>query len=383
MAALVVAVQSRDNDLTNTHNGNEPTLVTAGIEPVEAPVDVSVASESEAASGQSDSSTVDSAAVELTVQNTGGQPALITEVEVKVNHLWRLPGCEGGPLVSTANYDVRLSPDAYERATPFSVRAPRQDFKVPPNDIQRFTVSIGPETTGESPWAPISAVEIILHERTSGAISAGSVVLMSAWATDSVPSYLAGGGAAQQHAECVQDHVNSLFQAASYEGKKSPAIDELKDGLAQRGWGVDQAPTGVVRQQQGSSTTNAASPPTRAATGGDPGTDFAEGWVAQLSSFPESLSPEEIDLRRSELQLRYRIPVHVTSSRDYPSLRPGFWIAYHGPMESGRETLSLCGELGLNEDSLCVGRYLSGDTRDREIICRPSQGPESRGCTRE
>ncbi|MBQ0985951.1 protein kinase [Streptomyces sp. F63] len=126
--------------------------------------------------------------------------------------------------------------------------------------------------------------------------------------------------------------------------------------------------------------TSASSPPRTppSATDPRPGT-----WIAQL--FSEAVVPGEPAPRRQLAELREEIPeALLLHSSDFASLRPGYWVIYvPGPFTGGEAALAFCAEHGRTTENECVGRYLSHEEKDRELLCLPTPDGGSRGrCTR-
>ncbi|WP_049578874.1 serine/threonine-protein kinase [Streptomyces sp. SBT349] len=109
------------------------------------------------------------------------------------------------------------------------------------------------------------------------------------------------------------------------------------------------------------------------------GEEDEEGrWVAQLFSEPAGSGTGVRDERLGAV--RATVPdAEVLLSTDYPSLRPGYWFIYApGPFADGHEALAYCAAHGLTTGNECVGRYLSRDPGDADLLCNPDDLANSR-----
>ncbi|MFD2623755.1 hypothetical protein [Streptomyces chumphonensis] len=128
------------------------------------------------------------------------------------------------------------------------------------------------------------------------------------------------------------------------------------------------------------SPTPDAGTPTPSATP-SPSAPVPGTWIAQLHSEPVSSGTAERDRRLAEL--RATVPeARVLLSDDHASLNPGYWVLYApGPFTDGRDAVAYCADRGRTTGDSCVGRYLSGDASDRDLVCHPEGGGSGR-CTR-
>lgn len=86
---------------------------------------------------------------------------------------------------------------------------------------------------------------------------------------------------------------------------------------------------------------------------------------------------------RGDHQVRMRVPVGTLRSDSYASLRPGYWVLWHGPSASSGEALEICDFWGLTDGTSCVARYLSQDVRDRVLVCSVASPPGSPACRKD
>ncbi|WP_314245936.1 serine/threonine-protein kinase [Streptomyces kutzneri] len=124
----------------------------------------------------------------------------------------------------------------------------------------------------------------------------------------------------------------------------------------------------------GVTDTPAGTPPSTPAAIAPGGDDPAPGvgrWIAQLHSEPESTGIAARDRRLAVV--RAAVPeARVLRSRDYASLKPGYWVVYAaGPFADGRAAVTFCAQKGRTTADECIGRYLSDDQGDYGYQCTP------------
>ncbi|MDB1088657.1 serine/threonine-protein kinase [Streptomyces sp. ACA25] len=118
--------------------------------------------------------------------------------------------------------------------------------------------------------------------------------------------------------------------------------------------------------------------------GADPTPDPSEeqvargSWIAQLFSEPVSNGSASRDQRVAAV--RAEVPeAQVLLSDEFASLNPGYWVIYvPGPFADGRAAVRFCADRGRTSSNECVGRYLSTDLADKELICHPQGGGSGR-----
>ncbi|MFF4422645.1 protein kinase [Streptomyces sp. NPDC001549] len=113
------------------------------------------------------------------------------------------------------------------------------------------------------------------------------------------------------------------------------------------------------------------STPAAVVPGGDDPAPGVGRWIAQLHSEPESTGTAARDRRLAAV--RAAVPeARVLRSRDYASLKPGYWVVYApGPFADGRAAVTFCAQKGRTTANECIGRYLSDDQGDYVYQCTP------------
>ncbi|KOY50177.1 serine/threonine-protein kinase [Streptomyces sp. XY332] len=132
--------------------------------------------------------------------------------------------------------------------------------------------------------------------------------------------------------------------------------------------------TAATAGAPGATDTPAGMPPSTPAAivpGGDDPAPGAGRWIAQLYSEPESTGTAVRDQRLAAIHATAP-EARVLRSRDYASLKPGYWVVYApGPFADGRAALTFCAQKGRTTANECIGRYLSNDQGDYAYQCTP------------
>jgi hypothetical protein len=310
--------------------------------------------------------TTDAAAVSIVLRNSGEEPAFINRLRAKVNRVWIPPGCfGGGPLITSIAYDFILPGDLDVRPRPEPIVLNKDvQFKVDGKALDSLAVTIGQEQIGEVGWPWITAANVALIEDNGDTIETDPFVLMDGYRVDDLLRLIAfqvDRGQGQADRACLNKTVGVLEEALAAPGKKSSAIGELRDRLNRLGFQAHP----------------------RFPTSPQPSDDASDTWIAQLASLPRNTSAADLERNRAEIAAQIGLEVRVLYSSDFASLTPGYWVIYHpGPFADGYQALEYCRAHGRDTEQLCVGRYLSHVEQHRDLVCRFSEPPDSRRCTR-
>jgi len=124
-------------------------------------------------------------AIDITLRNTGDEPALIVKAVFSFTQAIELASCTGGAGagVSTAQYDVTVPsprPVAYLHPIslhPFSLERDMR-FIVNSNSIDRFRISIGPRKYSDVSWPWIYEFKLSLVEDNGQRLDLGSMSVL-------------------------------------------------------------------------------------------------------------------------------------------------------------------------------------------------------------
>lgn len=313
------------------------------------------------------------AVASVAVRNSGEEPAFLTRLRLHLTGIWFPSGCGGGPGSVKIAYDFVLPGDADRRPTPVVLEKDIQ-FIVEGKSVDLFAFSAGQESIGETGWSSIVAGTAELVQDNGDALRTEPFVLMDDTLVNGIVTDAArpdNGFASQQ---CIGPPLGMVEEALAAPGKKSPAIQELHDRLVALGFRP-----GDTDQR---TTPTTASTPT-GTTSRPPGEDAADTWIAQLASLPAGTPAAEVERQRARISTETGLATSVLNSSDFASLTPGYWVVYHtGGFPDGYAALDACRTHGRSGENACVGRYLSHFGRHATLICRFSDGPAARGCTR-
>ncbi|MFF8643973.1 hypothetical protein [Streptomyces sp. NPDC015345] len=100
--------------------------------------------------------------IDITFENRANGPSLITKATLKFREMGQLDKCSkaGGELGISANYDFPIPFPLPE--TPYKVEK-EISFEVGTNELDRLTLTAGPETTLGTPWYGIADV-VLKHD---------------------------------------------------------------------------------------------------------------------------------------------------------------------------------------------------------------------------
>ncbi|MFF5081531.1 hypothetical protein ACFY36_31165 [Actinoplanes sp. NPDC000266] len=158
--------------------------------------------------------------VDITVKNSGGAPAVVIAAVVEVRFAETLSACLGigGPVKVAADYQIPLPAD---RPAPFAVRQEIEPFEVEPHDVERFTLTIGPDVDHPaSGGAALYVADISLEvDSLDDPVAVGP----AAWVTQSGDGYanvdrMLGGG---HDEECLRENSRTVARFGGIEAKRS------------------------------------------------------------------------------------------------------------------------------------------------------------------
>ncbi|MGR7025551.1 hypothetical protein [Geodermatophilus sp. URMC 62] len=177
----------------------------------------------------------DVATVDILLHNSGGTPALVTEVSFTFVRAEAMRECVGlgGPVLVSALYDIQVPADV--SAAPFT-RSEKITFSVNPNEYDRLAITVGPENIPETALPYLYSIDVALI--TSGnnePIDAGRVAI--ATPISHVDSAIINGqralGLERTDVDggplCVRENFERLQTALDSSEKRSPELLRLHD----------------------------------------------------------------------------------------------------------------------------------------------------------
>ncbi|MFD4636642.1 hypothetical protein ACFWN2_04960 [Lentzea sp. NPDC058436] len=179
-----------------------------------------------------------SGAVDVVLNNTGGQTALIHKIDVTVKDHARLDSCTGaGGLPASASFDFRIP----TKGGASGYKTSKEDlFTVEGQKPDRFLVSIGPDEISEGTWGWIYVVSVTVHVKSTKEgepdqeIETPDVIVVDDW--------LAGrydrGSLDSQSPDwkgCVREHRALVNRMVNRPEKHSAALDDLHRAIEKLG----------------------------------------------------------------------------------------------------------------------------------------------------
>jgi hypothetical protein len=314
------------------------------------------------------------ATASVAVRNSGEEPAFLTRLRLRLTGIWFPRGCGGGPGAAKIAYDFVLPGDADRRPTPVMLEKDVQ-FIVEGKSVDLFAFSAGQEWIGETGWSSIVAGTAELVQDNGDVLRTQPFVLMDDTLVNGIVTNAARAGNGFASQQCIGPPLGMVKEALAAPGKKSPAIQELHDRLVALGFRPGDTDPGT--------TPTPTTPTTTGTTSRPPGEEAANTWIAQLASLPAGTPATEVERQRTRIGSETGLATSVLNSSDFVSLTPGYSVVYHaGGFPDGYAALDACRTHGRSDENACVGRYLSHFSQHATLICRFSDGPAARGCTR-
>jgi len=169
--------------------------------------------------------------VDVTVQNKGGQSALITEVAVEFTSAFVPEQCGvtptggGGGLFLGASYDIEVN-DSFLSSLPVT-KSKSTRLEVPAREYTRFDVTIGSKEKPPEDMVYVFAFDmyvIVAGSEVRVLIGQGKAVSSTEDANDfveSIPAY------ARASPECMKANAEGIKKIAELPGETSPALNNL------------------------------------------------------------------------------------------------------------------------------------------------------------
>ncbi|MGH3226012.1 MAG: hypothetical protein ACRDPY_46280, partial [Streptosporangiaceae bacterium] len=164
-------------------------------------------------------------AIDITLRNSGDEPALIVDAVFSFTRNTELVNCFGaGPGSATAEYDVKVPPEAATSSDPLVVKRDMR-FIVDANSIDRFRISVGPSSYYLAGWPWVYEFDLTLDEDNGQRIDLGRMSILGL--TGSSWNELGDGTATaflKQNKSCVAQDASALSQAMTSPGLHSPEL---------------------------------------------------------------------------------------------------------------------------------------------------------------
>lgn len=168
--------------------------------------------------------------VDITLKNSGGEPALISRIDTDVVFAETLRDCTlsgAGPALVSANYAVKLPTDVATGTLRPGLTSTETRFEVKAGAVDRMELTIGPDRQPASGSYPVVlAVHLTLIHDDGQTLDAGTIstVTTSEYAEKQINGKL--------DAECAADNLavlNALFATQSI---RSTELEQLRAAYA-------------------------------------------------------------------------------------------------------------------------------------------------------
>jgi hypothetical protein len=173
-------------------------------------------------------------AIDITLRNSGKAPALIVNAVFSFTQAIELNSCppQGGALVTSANYDVKVP-----IAKPVSANNPfvlHRDmrFTVKANSIDRFRISVGPEQYADTDWPWIYEFNLTLVEDNGQKLDLGPMSILgfsqsTGFGWDPLHGVTQTHLVSNQLLPCVTHDATELSHAIANPGLHSPELQMM------------------------------------------------------------------------------------------------------------------------------------------------------------
>jgi hypothetical protein len=174
---------------------------------------------------------VDATAIDITLRNDGTAPAVIIQLVIRVEYAKQLEDCSesGGGVYVSAEYSVPIPHQV--PPSPFTVT---QDvrFEVKPGTLDRFTISLGPDTQYTSNWVPwIYVADVnLVQDASKPLIHAGSAAIV-AQSGDGIENLEHSN---PDNPSCIERNGEKVIGASPFQAVRSDELSQLKakfDGI--------------------------------------------------------------------------------------------------------------------------------------------------------
>jgi hypothetical protein len=174
-------------------------------------------------------------AIDITLRNSGNAPALIVKAILSFRRIMELDNCTGGAgaAVSAAEYDVKVPTSKTAMANGSLLLARDMRFTVNANSIDRFRISVGPDSYSSAQWPWIYEFNASLVEDNGQKLDLGPMSILGFSADSRGLQWDPLNGATQtevvisQELQCIARNARELSQAVHSPGLHSPEIQML------------------------------------------------------------------------------------------------------------------------------------------------------------
>ncbi|MGI5506308.1 hypothetical protein [Lentzea sp. CA-135723] len=238
VASLVFAILSYTNDRVVATNDTTPNVDFVIVKPdVKENIPVQIPNEETRKEGDLVDGGVlagGSAAVDIVLNNSGGQTAVIHKIDVTIKDYARLGSCTGaGGLPATASFDFRIPTEGGISG----YTASKEDlFTIEGQKPDRMRVAIGPDKLDEGTWGWIYVVSVTVHVKSlkGGApdqtLETPDVIVVDNRVIARYERSSLDNGSPDWKA-CVRGHRVMVNKMVNRPEQRSKVLDDLNDAI--------------------------------------------------------------------------------------------------------------------------------------------------------
>lgn len=179
--------------------------------------------------------TIELTPIELTLQNKGGDPSLITRIDARVVYFEQLQDCTGArPATDSAAGQYQLSIPMNGPAPSSEILQNEIRFEVKPNAADRMIVTLGPAMQPAYATTPmVMSVELGLVHDDDQTKDIGTVSLVTT--VDAAEAQVSGIGTTRQARECAKANTEQLDTMFAIQATRSRLLDQLRSAYKSAG----------------------------------------------------------------------------------------------------------------------------------------------------
>ena len=189
------------------------------------------------AGGNATTRSIELTPIDLTLQNKGGEPSLITDIEAEVVYFRQLRDCTGAqpaPESFTAKYDLAIpmvDVEPAEKQLSHQIR-----FEVKPGAADRLVLTLGPQTQSAFATTPmVMSAKIRLIHDDDQTVDVGTVSLVTTVGAATAQIDSLGSSLSPSARTCAQENLAHLDEMFTIQAKRSRVLDDLRSAYQRAG----------------------------------------------------------------------------------------------------------------------------------------------------
>ncbi|GAA4744405.1 hypothetical protein [Gordonia alkaliphila] len=166
--------------------------------------------------------------IDITLQNKGGEPSLITRIDATVVYFRQLQDCTGTtPAPGRAAADYQLKVPLHDTTLAEKSITTEIRFEVKPDAADRMVLTLGPDLQPAYATAPmVMAVKLVLVHDDDQRKEIGTVSVVTT--AEAAEAQIAGPLTSPEAGRCVADNLADLNEMFAIQATRSSLLDRLR-----------------------------------------------------------------------------------------------------------------------------------------------------------